>query len=233
MMSKFPMSFRWIFQVLNKLWIFVSYLFHKQFRKVLQYQPVKYDLYPLSPGRNRVAMCSRLRALVHRRKFAYISSPPRFSLSFFALAVSRHRLSLVQRKTLVLDLDETLIHSHHDGLPRNPTIKPGTPHDFTVSCRCSFLLLARLLAVVVVALRNGMKLSLYIFHTQFAFISQVSVVIDRHPVRFFVHKRPHVDFFLDIVSQWYDLVVFTASMEIYGAAVTDKLDNGRNILNRR
>lgn len=35
------------------------------------------------------------------------------------------------------------------------------------------------------------------------------------------------------VSQWYDLVVFTASMEIYGAAVADKLDNSRGILNRR
>lgn len=35
------------------------------------------------------------------------------------------------------------------------------------------------------------------------------------------------------VSNWYDLVIFTASMEIYGAAVADKLDNGRNILNRR
>lgn len=101
-------------------------------------------------------------------------------------------------------------------MPRN-TVKPGTPHDFTVK-----------------------------------------VTIDRHPVRFFVHKRPHVDFFLDVVSencnaparaqildpfhfslslrqvsQWYDLVVFTASMEIYGAAVADKLDNGRNILRRR
>lgn len=130
--------------------------------------------------------------------------------------MSRHRLSLVPRKTLVLDLDETLIHSHHDAMPRN-TVKPGTPHDFTVR-----------------------------------------VTIDRHPVRFFVHKRPHVDFFLDIVSkletrfafktflkcfflynfylkvsQWYDLVIFTASMEIYGAAVADKLDNGRNILKRR
>ena len=31
----------------------------------------------------------------------------------------------------------------------------------------------------------------------------------------------------------YDLVVFTASKEIYGAAVADKLDNGRNILRRR
>jgi len=45
----------------------------------------------------------------------------------------------------------------------------------------------------------------------------LKVTIERHPVRFFVHKRPHVDYFLDVVSQWYDLVVFTASMEIYGA----------------
>ena len=29
--------------------------------------------------------------------------------------ISRHRLKLVKRKVLVLDLDETLIHSHHDG----------------------------------------------------------------------------------------------------------------------
>ncbi len=35
------------------------------------------------------------------------------------------------------------------------------------------------------------------------------------------------------VSQWYDLVVFTASMEIYGAAVADKLDNNKGILKRR
>lgn len=65
---------------------------------------------------------------------------------------------IVRRKVLVLDLDETLIHSHHDGVVRQ-TVKPGTPPDFVLK-----------------------------------------VVIDRHPVRFFVHKRPHVDFFLDIVS---------------------------------
>ncbi|XP_066444778.1 CTD nuclear envelope phosphatase 1 [Eleutherodactylus coqui] len=59
------------------------------------------------------------------------------------------------------------------------------------------------------------------------------VVIDKHPVRFFVHKRPHVDFFLEVVSQWYELVVFTASMEIYGSAVADKLDNNRGVLRRR
>ena len=35
------------------------------------------------------------------------------------------------------------------------------------------------------------------------------------------------------VSQWYELVVFTASMEIYGTAVADRLDNERQILRRR
>ncbi|KAH6934712.1 hypothetical protein HPB50_027423 [Hyalomma asiaticum] len=98
---------------------------------------------------------------------------------------------LVKRKILVLDLDETLIHSHHDGVIRQ-MVKPGTPPDFVLK-----------------------------------------VTIDRHPVRFFVHKRPHVDYFLDVVSQWYELVVFTASMEIYGAAVADKLDNNRGILRKR
>jgi CTD nuclear envelope phosphatase 1 len=59
------------------------------------------------------------------------------------------------------------------------------------------------------------------------------VTIDRQPVRFFVHLRPHVDFFLTVVSQWYDLVVYTASMEVYGSAVADKLDRGRGLLKRR
>ena len=35
------------------------------------------------------------------------------------------------------------------------------------------------------------------------------------------------------VSQWYELVVFTASMEIYGTAVADKLDNEKGMLRRR
>lgn len=65
---------------------------------------------------------------------------------------------IVKRKVLVLDLDETLIHSHHDGVVRQAVVKPGTPPDFILK-----------------------------------------VTIDRHPVRFFVHKRPHVDYFLDIV----------------------------------
>ncbi|RZF43698.1 hypothetical protein LSTR_LSTR010780 [Laodelphax striatellus] len=90
--------------------------------KIVQHQPVKYELYPLSP-------------------------------------LSRHRLNIVKRKVLVLDLDETLIHSHNEGIMRQAvSVRPQPPADFVLK-----------------------------------------VTIDRHPVRFFVHKRPHVDFFLDIV----------------------------------
>lgn len=106
--------------------------------------------------------------------------------------LSTHRLHFLPKKILVLDLDETLIHSHHDGVSRFATVKPTGPPDFIVR-----------------------------------------VEIERHPVRFFVYKRPHVDYFLETVSQWYELVVFTASMEIYGAAVTDRLDNNRKMLERR
>jgi len=105
--------------------------------------------------------------------------------------LSKLQLCLQRRKIMVIDLDETLIHSVLDGMHR-PTIKPGTPPDFVLK-----------------------------------------VNIDHHPVRFSVHKRPHVDYFLDVISQWYELIVFTASLEIYGAGVADHLDNGRHILQRR
>ncbi|XP_014252730.1 CTD nuclear envelope phosphatase 1 homolog isoform X4 [Cimex lectularius] len=166
MLKELQMGLRACYMLASRVWTCICFLLRKQVRaiipnllnewklKVVQHQPVKYELFPLSP-------------------------------------LSRHRLSIVKRKVLVLDLDETLIHSHHDSNSRQ-LIKPGTPHDFVLK-----------------------------------------VVIERNPVRFLVHKRPHVDFFLDIVSQWYELVVFTASMEIYGAGVADKLDNNRGILKRR
>lgn len=104
--------------------------------------------------------------------------------------LSRHKLSLVKRKTLVLDLDETLVHSQHASMMR-PN-RPSIPPDFVLK-----------------------------------------VTIDSLPERFYVYKRPHVDFFLNVVSQWFDLVVFTASMEIYGSPVAEKLDSGRGYLKRR
>ena len=35
------------------------------------------------------------------------------------------------------------------------------------------------------------------------------------------------------LAQWFELVVFTASMEIYGKAVCDELDSGQGMLRRR
>ncbi|XP_078281725.1 CTD nuclear envelope phosphatase 1-like isoform X3 [Rhinoraja longicauda] len=119
--------------------------------------------------------------------------------------LSRIRINQMKRKILVLDLDETLIHSHHDGVLK-PTVRPGTPPDFML---------------------KGAT-----FHSM-EWTCNRQVLVDRQPIRFFVHKRPHVDFFLEVASKWYELVIFTASMEIYGAAVADKLDNKKKILNRR
>lgn len=58
---------------------------------------------------------------------------------------------MVKRKTLVLDLDETLIHSHHDGVLRQ-TVKPGTPPDFVLKV---------LVCVVYTLLKALVKLTNY------------------------------------------------------------------------
>ena len=61
----------------------------------------------------------------------------------------------------------------------------------------------------------------------------LKVQIDNSQIEFYVHKRPYLDYFLSVISQWYDLVVFTASLEIYGTLVADKLDKNRNIFRHR
>jgi len=80
----------------------------------------------------------------------------------------------LKRKTLILDLDETLVHS---------TIQPVTHHHIVVE-----------------------------------------VVIDTMPCTFYVIKRPHVDTFLKKVSEWYDVIIFTASMRQYADPLIDQLD---------
>ncbi|XP_037664581.1 CTD nuclear envelope phosphatase 1 isoform X1 [Choloepus didactylus] len=167
-----------------KLWSFFIYLLRRQIRTPL--------LHPGFPDALSVCLAGRAFQCSLSGLGTWVIQYQTVRYDILPLSpVSRNRLGQVKRKILVLDLDETLIHSHHDGVLR-PTVRPGTPPDFILK-----------------------------------------VVIDKHPVRFFVHKRPHVDFFLEVVSQWYELVVFTASMEIYGSAVADKLDNSRSILKRR
>ena len=112
--------------------------------------------------------------------------------SFYNVTVILH-FRVVKRKTLVLDLDETLIHSYHNG---NPLRKTESSSEISPD----FVL---------------------------------KVQIDNSQIEFYVHKRPYLDYFLRVISEWYDLVVFTASLEIYGTLVADKLDKKKNIFRNR
>ncbi|TDG39268.1 hypothetical protein AWZ03_014312 [Drosophila navojoa] len=112
---------------------------------------------------------------------------------------SRIQLETVPRKTLILDLDETLVHSCY--------LDPDT-HDVV---GCTF--------VPATAVPD--------------YILNIPILANLGPVEFQVFKRPYVDLFLDLVSKWYDVVIYTASLQAYASIVIDKLDAGRGILQRR
>ncbi|KAG6919393.1 hypothetical protein DXG01_006276 [Tephrocybe rancida] len=106
-------------------------------------------------------------------------------------------------KTLVLDLDETLIHS--TSRPIHNSTGGGTG----------------LFGLVSFDSRNK------------GASHMVEVVLGGRSTLYHVYKRPFVDFFLRTVSGWYTLVIFTASMQEYADPVIDWLDAGRGILGHR
>ncbi|KAF5184303.1 Ctd small phosphatase-like protein [Thalictrum thalictroides] len=79
------------------------------------------------------------------------------------------------KKTIFLDLDETLIHSKTDPPPE-----------------------------------------------KFDFI--VRPVIEGELLNFYVLKRPHVDEFLESISEKFEIVIFTAGLREYASLILDKLD---------
>lgn len=118
-------------------------------------------------------------------------------------AAATRKTPFHRQKTLVLDLDETLIHS---------TSRPLYTHT-----------------------GNGGLLG---FGEMFgrrnkAAGHMVEVVLGGRSTLYHVYKRPFVDYFLRVVSGWYTLVIFTASMQEYADPVIDWLDAGRGILGRR
>ncbi|KAL6622248.1 hypothetical protein LY90DRAFT_397486 [Neocallimastix californiae] len=88
-----------------------------------------------------------------------------------------------EKKVLVLDLDETLIHS---------TSRGSRNHDY-----------------------------------------MIEVLLDKHICLYYVYKRPYVDSFLKKVSEWYKVVVFTASLKEYADPVIDYLDPEKKIFSKR
>ncbi|KAJ1729789.1 Nuclear envelope morphology protein 1 [Coemansia biformis] len=105
------------------------------------------------------------------RSPASAASTPTGSSSVKSAGSISHGL---KKKTLVLDLDETLIHSSPQGSYR--------AHH------------------------------------------RIEVVIDKVACLYYVYKRPHVDYFLRKVSEWYTVAVFTASLAEYADPVIDLLD---------
>ncbi|KAF2100580.1 hypothetical protein NA57DRAFT_36813 [Rhizodiscina lignyota] len=100
------------------------------------------------------------------------------------------------QKTLVIDLDETLIHSHSKGG------RYTTGH------------------MVEVKMQNA--------------IGTAGVTIaPQVPILYYVHKRPFCDEFLRKVSKWYNLIVFTASVQEYADPVIDWLEMERKYFSGR
>jgi len=124
------------------------------------------------------------RPLIPRRQPSYSNLIPR----------SPGRGASLQQKTLVLDLDETLIHS----LAKGGRMSSG--HMVEVKLNTP---------VALSAPQPGQA---------------TPVLGPQHPILYYVHKRPHCDEFLRKVSKWFKLVVFTASVQEYADPVIDWLE---------
>ncbi|KAJ1957389.1 Nuclear envelope morphology protein 1, partial [Dispira parvispora] len=90
----------------------------------------------------------------------------------------------LRKKTLVLDLDETLIHG-------------------TLSSQCR------------------------------SYHHAVEIMVENIACLYYIYKRPHVDYFLKKVSEWYNVVIFTASIMEYADPVIDSLDPHRTLIQQR
>lgn len=120
-------------------------------------------------------------------------------------------------KVLVLDLDETLIHSRL-GVPSLWNRLCAREH---VGSRVSGSLMSML------GLSSGIPA-----HARLQ-IHGIEVHIDGRRVFYQVYKRPWVDYFLRKVASWYHVVIFTASMREYADPVIDWLDGGQGLISGR
>ena len=112
--------------------------------------------------------------------------------------------SHLAQKTLVLDLDETLIHS----LSKGGRMSSG--HMVEVKLPASLVSPAHA--------TNP---------------NHHSYPPPQHPILYYVHKRPHCDDFLRRICKWYKLVIFTASVQEYADPVIDWLEQERKVFSGR
>lgn len=145
------------------------------------------------------------RPLIPRRQPSYTNLAPHAS----AHSHRRHSLApQMQQKTLVLDLDETLIHSIAKGGRMSSghmvEVKLNTP----------------MMSPVTQAIPGQPA-------------PPPQMVGPHHPILYYVHKRPHCDEFLRKVCKWYKVVIFTASVQEYADPVIDWLEQERKYFSGR
>ncbi|KAK4259533.1 hypothetical protein QN277_005856 [Acacia crassicarpa] len=167
-----------------------------------------------SPIKHAVAISSTVLSSIHRHitnlfsKFTQFATPKRRLRGYRILKKKRHRkeqfykqsfksvrenlfsdlfllppLISPHRKTVFLDLDETLVHSKADPPPQ-----------------------------------------------RFDFV--VRPLIDGDIMNFYVLKRPGMEDFLESLAAKYEVVVFTASLEVYASLVLDRVDPNQRISHR-
>jgi CTD nuclear envelope phosphatase 1 len=95
--------------------------------------------------------------------------------------LSRNPQRKRKKKVLILDLDETLIHSVSRASPRSFATSSGAP-------------------------------------------KMIEIKLNNVATLYYVHKRPYCDFFLQEISKWYELQIFTASVREYADPIIDWLE---------
>lgn len=133
-------------------------------------------------------------------KYPRAPAPPRPLIPRRQPSYSTHTSSQAStrltQKTLVIDLDETLIHS----LAKGGRMSSGHMVEVKLNTTVGY---------------GGATLG------------------PQHPILYYVHKRPHCDDFLRKICKWYNLVVFTASVQEYADPVIDWLEQERKYFSAR
>ncbi|KAK2593038.1 Nuclear envelope morphology protein 1 [Conoideocrella luteorostrata] len=131
-------------------------------------------------------------------KYPKTPAPPRPLIPRRQPSYLKFDASIKQQKTLILDLDETLIHSMSKG---------GRSSGHMVEVRLNTASL-------------GMG-------------SASGGAAAQHPILYWVNKRPYCDEFLRRICKWFNLVVFTASVQEYADPVIDWLEAERKYFSAR
>ena len=74
------------------------------------------------------------------------------------------------------------------------------------------------------ALRAGLPFCFLVAVAQTPCAFQFAVGVANKRVNFYVNTRPYLQLFLRTVAQWYDVVIFTASVQDYADCVINKID---------